>query len=249
MASAFTRLPFAQQQTLMSRIVARCKGVEGEPSPVVVFDLDGTLMDNRPRTLAILQELAHELRGEAHSAAEIASPRREAEELAYLLGDSLQTLGLEHPELVERAEAFWRTRFFSDHYLKHDIAIPGSVEFARACYEAGATLVYFTGRDLPLMGLGSFQSLRDLGFPIGVVGTELVCKPDAKIPDELFKRDEGPKIARIGKRRRRLRQRAGQLQRVPRDVPRRGRRLRRHAAPSGRAAARHPRSTSSPIFA
>ena len=31
----------------------------GQPSPVVVFDLDGTLMDNRPRTLAILQELAH----------------------------------------------------------------------------------------------------------------------------------------------------------------------------------------------
>jgi len=51
----------------------------------------------------------------------------------------------------------------------------------------------------PLMSLGSFQSLRDLGFPIGVVGTELVCKPDAKIPDEAFKREEGPKIARIGK--------------------------------------------------
>jgi hypothetical protein len=198
MATVFKRLPYAEQQALMSRIVARCKATPGQPSPVVVFDLDGTLMDNRPRTLAILQELAHELRAEAHTHAEIIAAAK-AENLAYLLTDTLQQLGLEHPELAERAESYWKARFFADDYLKHDIAIEGSVEFARACYEAGACLVYFTGRDLPLMGLGSFQSLRDLGYPIGVVGTELVCKPDAKIPDELFKRNEGPKLARVGR--------------------------------------------------
>jgi hypothetical protein len=198
MASAFTRLPPAEQHALMSRIVARSKSRSGEPSPVVVFDLDGTLMDNRPRTLAILHELAQQLRTEAHDSADVFAAAR-AEELAYLLGDSLKKLGVEHPELVTRAEDFWRTRFFSDHYLKHDVAIEGSVELARACYEAGAVLVYFTGRDLPLMGLGSFQSLRDLGYPIGIVGTELVCKPDARIPDEEFKRAEGPKLRRVGR--------------------------------------------------
>ncbi|MDB4933716.1 MAG: hypothetical protein JWP87_688 [Labilithrix sp.] len=200
MASAFKRLPLAEQQALMSRIVARCKATDSNPQkpPVVVFDLDGTLMDNRPRTLAILQELAHELKEEAHSAAGVFAAAQ-AEHLAYLLGDTLQKLGVDHPELAARAEAFWKTRFFSDAYLKHDVAVHGSVEFARACYEAGASLVYFTGRDLPLMGIGSFQSLRDLGYPIGVVGTELVCKPDAKIPDELFKRTEGPKLNRVGR--------------------------------------------------
>jgi hypothetical protein len=198
MATVFKRLPFAEQQALMSRIVARSKSTPGQPSPVVVFDLDGTLMDNRPRTLAILQELADELRREAHTHAEVIAAAK-AENLAYLLTDTLRKLGLEHPELAERAESFWKTRFFSDDYLKHDVAIEGSVELARACYEAGASLVYFTGRDLPLMGIGSFQSIRDLGFPIGVVGTELVCKPDAKIPDELFKRTEGPKLVRVGR--------------------------------------------------
>ena len=170
----------------------------GQPSPVVVFDLDGTLMDNRPRTLAILRELALELKGESHSAADTLAAA-EAEHLAYLLTDTLKKLGLDHPEVAGRAEEYWKTRFFSDDYLKHDVALEGSVELARACYEAGASLVYFTGRDLPLMGIGSFQSLRDLGFPIGVVGTELVCKPDAKIPDELFKRTEGPKLDRVGR--------------------------------------------------
>ncbi|MBX3186401.1 MAG: HAD family hydrolase [Labilithrix sp.] len=197
-SSAFKSLPAAEQHALMTRIVARCKSAPGEPSSVVVFDLDGTLMDNRPRTLVILQELAQELRAEAHSSAETLFAAK-AESLAYLLGDSLRLLGLEHPELVSRAESFWRERFFSDHYLRHDVALAGAVDFARACYEAGAVLVYFTGRDLPLMGLGSFQSLRDLGFPIGVVGTELVCKPDAAIPDEEFKRKEGPLLRRVGR--------------------------------------------------
>lgn len=164
---------------------------------MVVFDLDGTLMDNRPRTAIILQELAAELKREAHSAAELLAAA-EAEKLAYLVSDSLKRLGVEHPELVDRVTTYWKDRFFTDAYLKHDVAVPGSVELARACYDAGATLVYFTGRDLPAMALGSFQSLRDLGFPIGVVGTELVCKPDPKIPDEHFKREEGPRIARIG---------------------------------------------------
>ena len=194
---AFTRISFEAQRTLLDRVVARCARTPGRPPPVVVFDLDGTLMDNRPRTLAILQELAHELRAEAHSAAEVLAAAR-AEELAYLLGDSLRRLGVEHPELVDRAERFWRDRFFTDDYLRHDTAVEGAVELAQACYEAGATLVYFTGRDLPYMAVGSFRSLRDLGFPIGVAGTQLVCKSDAKIPDEAFKRDEGRKLERVG---------------------------------------------------
>jgi hypothetical protein len=198
MATVFKRLPLPEQHALLARVVARCRSTPGQPSPVVVFDLDGTLMDNRPRTLAILKELAMELRSEAHSHAEVIAAAK-ADNLAYLLTDTLRKLGIEHPELAERAEAYWKTRFFSDDYLKHDVAIPGAVELARACYESGASLVYFTGRDLPLMGLGSFQSIRDLGFPIGVVGTELVCKPDAKIPDETFKRSEGPKLLRVGR--------------------------------------------------
>lgn len=198
MGSAHRRITSAEQHALFARIVQRSRPVSGQPVPVVVFDLDGTLMDNRPRTTVILQELAAELHKEAHSAAEVLAAAK-AENLAYLLTETLQRLGIEHPKLVERAESYWRERFFSDGYLKHDIAIAGSVELARACYEAGATIVYFTGRDLPLMSLGSFQSLRDLGYPIGVIGTELVCKPDAKIPDEAFKREEGAKLTRIGK--------------------------------------------------
>ncbi len=164
----------------------------------MVFDLDGTLMDNRPRTCAILREFAETLGpGDADIAARLkaAAP----DELAYLLTDSLVRFGIVRTDLVARAEAFWRDRFFADDHLRHDVEVPGAVAFAHACYEAGATLVYLTGRDLPLMGIGSFRSLRDLGFPIGVPGTELVLKPDAQMPDEAFKRLEAPKLARVGR--------------------------------------------------
>lgn len=194
----YVRLDAAGQRALLDRIVTRCAPQRGEPSPVVVFDLDGTLMDNRPRTVRILHELGQSWQAKEPQMAErllAAAP----DKLAYLLSDSLAKLGVTRTDLVAEAEIFWRDRFFVDGYLKHDVEVPGAGPFARACYDAGAVLVYFTGRDLPQMGVGSFASLRDLGFPIAVAGTELVCKPDANMPDEAFKRMVGPSIARVGR--------------------------------------------------
>lgn len=193
----YKRLSFADQSALLTRIVARSQKNPGAAAPVVVFDLDGTLFDNRPRTIEILRELAAAWRTKAPAQADklaLAKP----EQLRYLLTDSLAALGIETIELVAEAEVFWRERFFKDGYLKYDVPLPGAVDFAKDCYKQGALLVYFTGRDLPLMGAGSFASLRDCGFPIGVVGTELVLKPDAAMPDEAFKRMVGPELARVG---------------------------------------------------
>jgi hypothetical protein len=191
------RLTAERQKTLLDRVVERCGANGKSRTPVVVFDLDGTLMDNRPRTAIILRELAERWRERDPVAAKKLDGAR-PEDLAYLLTDSLARLGITRTELVRDAEVFWRERFFTDGYLSHDVEVPGAAAFARDCYAAGGILVYFTGRDLPLMGLGSFASLRDLDFPIGVPGTELVLKPDANMPDEAFKRMSGPSLARVG---------------------------------------------------
>jgi hypothetical protein len=195
---AYRRLARAEQSALLRDLLSRCARRPGDPSPVLVFDLDGTLMDNRPRTCVILRELGE--RWSSRHPALAAKLRGVAvDDLAYLLTESLTRLGVTQTEAVAEAEAFWRERFFVDGYLVHDVALAGSVEFVRAAYEAGGNIVYLTGRDLPLMGIGSFRSLRDLGFPIGVPGTELVLKPDAAMPDEAFKRLEAPKLARVGR--------------------------------------------------
>jgi hypothetical protein len=195
---SFTRLSARQQAALLTDIVERCAHTPGDrPAPVVVFDLDGTLMDNRPRTSAILREVG--LRWEKREP-EIAKRLRDAapDALAYLLTDTLARLGVTRSDLIADAEEYWRARFFRDEHLVHDVALPGAVDFAKACYDAGAILVYLTGRDLPLMGIGTFRSLRDLGFPIGVAGTEVILKPDASMPDEAFKRFAAPELARVG---------------------------------------------------
>jgi beta-phosphoglucomutase-like phosphatase (HAD superfamily) len=201
--SPYPRLPFAEQSALLARIIARSAHVPSsaptaESAPLVVFDLDGTLMDNRPRTVAILRELADSW-GDREP--ELAARLRNADpaSLAYLMTDTLALLGVTKSEVVAEAQEFWRTRFFRDEHLVHDVALAGAVDFARECYAAGAVLMYLTGRDLPLMGLGTFRSLRDLGFPIGVAGTEVVLKPDAAMPDEAFKRLIAPTLARVGR--------------------------------------------------
>jgi len=193
----YVRLPAPRRRTLLDRIIVRSARGPAAGAPVVVFDLDGTLLDNRPRTLAIFHELAETWAGrEPDIAARLRGA--EASRLAYHVSDSLGMLGITREELVKEAFEFWRARFFTDGYLRHDVEVPGAAAFARACYEQGATLVYLTGRDLPLMGVGTFMSLRDRGFPIGVAGTELVLKPRADMPDAEFKCYEAPRLARVG---------------------------------------------------
>ncbi len=194
----YVRLSATEQTTLLDGIVARARAVrEKGGSPVVVFDLDGTLMDNRPRTIRILHELAHtwsEKYPEASASLREAHPDR----TVYALSETLDRVGVRGAELIELAETFWKERFFFDEHLVHDTALAGSVSFAKDCHEAGARLAYVTGRDLPNMSLGTWKSLRDLGFPIGVVGTELILKSDAAIPDEEFKRLLAPKLSALG---------------------------------------------------
>lgn len=193
---SYTRLDLAAQDKLLRSIVSRSAPQAGKRASVI-FDLDGTLLENRPRTAVIFEELGREWarRGLAEAKhLQDVSPSR----LAYLVSHSLEALGVTNASLIKEAEQFWKERFFVDAYLGHDTALSGAVAFARACYDAGANLVYFTGRDLPKMALGSFASLRDAGFPIGVSGTELVLKPSFDMPDEAYKRDAAGELSRVG---------------------------------------------------
>lgn len=191
------RLPPAERAALLRSVVDRVRSQSARSPAVVVFDLDGTLMDNRPRVVAILHELAAAWRTR-HPAAAEACARAQADDIGYGFIANLRRLGVVEPGLHEEGLAFWKARFFQDPHVKHDVEILGARAYVKACYEAGAVVVYLTGRDLPNMALGSFASLRDLGFPIGVIGTELVVKPTFEMPDAEFKRAVAPGLERLG---------------------------------------------------
>ena len=193
----YPALPLADQQRLLRSIVDRAAELaRAGDHPVVVFDLDGTLLDNRPRTAAIFRELATEW-APHHPEDALALSGAVAEKVVYGVTGSLRRLGL-RPERHAEVTDYWKARFFRDAHLSHDEPLAGAAELVRALYDVGTQIVYLTGRDLPNMSIGTWASLRDNGFPIGVVGTSLVCKPDFDTPDESFKREVLPLVARLG---------------------------------------------------
>ncbi len=191
--------PLPNQVVLLEGILARiveCQ-TDGARAPLVVFDLDATLFDNRPRTLQILSEYASEVVGEYPDVAEALQSLR-IDTIRYLLTDTLRGCGIAHADIVRDVTSYWRHRFFADEYIRYDDPTPGAADYVRFCYDAGAVIVYLTGRDIPAMLLGTAASLRDTGFPIGVAGTEMILKPDAGMGDEAFKRGALPTLSRVG---------------------------------------------------
>lgn len=165
--------------------------------PVVVFDLDGTLYDNRPRTLRIAHAYAANL-GEAERVDAEKILALTVADLKYRLDDSMRPSGISEP-VIKGAQAHWFKRFFTDAACADDVPVRWAVRFVRACYERGATVVYLTGRDIPNMLVGTVRTLRDDGFPIGVPGVELILKPTFEENDTVFKQGVLSRIGALGR--------------------------------------------------
>ncbi len=176
-------------------VIERCRtptasAGEGARRAVVVFDLDGTLFDNGPRTWQILVDFAESTlaggQGPALRRSLDGLPRKN---LPYLLTDTLARCGVDDAVIVERAQKFWRERFFTDDYQRFDEPLPGAVRFADELFRAGASLVYLSGRDAPNMLVGCVSSLRTHGFPVGIPRTAVVLKHAWEDTDLDFKRE------------------------------------------------------------
>ena len=168
-------------------------------TPVVIFDLDDTLINTRERNLRILRDLAAEpatlsrFPAAAERLAEI-GPRN----IRYLLKDTLATLQLTDEAFVEAANNYWLAHFFTNAYCAHDRPNPGAARYVRWLVNEGATVVYLTGRDTPRMGKGTASNLRELGFPIDGPKAILMMKPSAQGDDLAFKISRFQTIAQLG---------------------------------------------------
>ncbi|ASD62755.1 hypothetical protein B9G79_03825 [Bdellovibrio bacteriovorus] len=158
---------------------------------LAVFDLDSTLFDVSPRLERILLDFA-------------ASPlnqKKFPEQVALLkniktlrtdwgIVGALTRAGLDghHPEFQEAVKAYWQKSFFSNHYLQFDAPYDGAVEFVNAVSDAGADVVYLTGRDVERMGGSSGEVIAQWGFPLNEKA-KLVLKPHRSMDDAKFKTD------------------------------------------------------------
>lgn len=172
------------------------KEISSQPpsSSLVVFDLDSTLYDLAIRVTAILDRYARTPENQNRFPAECeALTRVEIHKGDWGLTEPLERLGIKtnsHPEFVKHVQEAWARGFFSNEYLRHDLPLPGAVQFVIDVLSAGAHVIYLTGRDIPRMELGTRQSLLETGFPLNDVSARMVLKPVAGLNDATFKADE-----------------------------------------------------------
>ena len=164
---------------VLSAVLARAQQL-GDRG-LVAFDLDSTLLDNRPRQAKILRAFG----------AHIGDPRLLRALPIHIDGwdpaIALRKLGvpeMEHPTLLEAYKPFWRERFFTSEACLDDVAIPGAASFLNTLALTTVKIAYVTGRHEG-MRPGTIASLRREEMP--VQGTHLIMKPRFEIADDEWK--------------------------------------------------------------
>jgi hypothetical protein len=157
---------------------------------VVIFDLDSTLLDNRPRQARILREFGRERRLPALEAA------RPEHVDSWDLTRAMRNAGFADAETwAQEARRFWRRRFFTSEYCAGDEAIVGAVDYVRSI---NGLVVYCTGRHEE-MRRGTLASFERLGFPLPGERVKLLMKPTSDIHDDDYKISACDEIRALGK--------------------------------------------------
>ncbi len=172
----------ADQVRILAAALERARSAA--PRGLVVFDLDSTLLDNRPRQARILQDY-----GRTAGLPALLGARTEHVR-GWDLEAALLRAGLSVGELRRHHAAFrrfWAERFFTSAYCQLDVPLPGAPEFVRAVAAAGARVTYVTGRPA-WMEDGTRDVFRRFGFPLpDGARTHLLMKPGDGLSDDAWK--------------------------------------------------------------
>ena len=152
--------------------------------PAAAFDLDSTVLSNKPRQARIVREFGRE-RG-------IAELTRcgPGSIVTWDLRDTMQACGLSREEAeryVRDLRRFWLDRFFTSEYCREDEPIPGAAAYLRRALGAGGQILYVTGRHVG-MEAGTLDAFRRAGFPMPDGSrVELWLKPRLSDDDDRWK--------------------------------------------------------------
>ena len=183
----------AEQAGILGEVLA---GVRARaPDGVAVFDLDSTILDNRPRQARILAEY-----GEA---ADLPALLRAGPEhwRGWDLAAALRAAGLSAGEAERHVgpfRRFWAARFFTSEYCRGDVPVPGAPAFVREVVLAGGRVVYVTARPADMVD-GTLEAFRRAELPLpDQRRVFLYMKPLAALGDDAWKDAACSEVERLG---------------------------------------------------
>jgi hypothetical protein len=180
---------------LLERIHARARELAGRG--VVAFDLDSTLLDNRPRQARIVREY-----GASHRVPALMTCRPDHFDSGWNVRAALIKCGVP-AEQVETFFAdfrrYWQERFFTSDYCVDDVAVRGAPTYLQRLAQTGTQIRYVTGRH-EAMRAGTVTSMRREGLPLAPAGgaIALMMKPDQAMDDDDFKRAAHGELGKLG---------------------------------------------------
>jgi hypothetical protein len=153
----------------------------------VVFDLDSTVFDNRPRQARIVREY-----GVANDLAAL----RGCQPMHFTSGWSLEAAALacglsagDYRLHAAALKAYWAERFFTSEYCQDDIEVLGAPRFLQALVKTGVKVLYVTGRHEE-MRAGTVRCLQKCAMPLPSAdgAVLLLMKPTLREDDDAYKR-------------------------------------------------------------
>jgi beta-phosphoglucomutase-like phosphatase (HAD superfamily) len=165
------------------------------PEGVCVFDLDSTVLDNRPRQARILADYGRTA-GEP-----LLLEARPEHFQGWNLAAALANAGLAQEEVrahLRPFRRFWDEWFFTSAYCRLDAPIPGAPAFLGAVAGAGARIAYVTGRPRSMLD-GTLAAFRRAEMPVPDDRRVVLLMKDApELKDDAWKRRACATIARLG---------------------------------------------------
>ncbi len=167
------------------------------PRGLLVFDLDSTVFDNRPRQARILREFGH---------ARHLAPLTQCQPWHFSSGWDLRgatnACGLapaQSEEIYADLKAFWQERFFTSDYCRTDIEVVGAPRYLHALDYAKSRVIYVTGRHEG-MREGTEACLERCRMPMPSHGgqVQLLMKPELMADDDAFKREAHEQLKSMG---------------------------------------------------
>jgi hypothetical protein len=167
-----------------------------QPGAVVVFDLDSTLLDNRPRQAHILREY-----GAEHGLEPLAACQAEHWN-GWDVKIAMRNAGLDEAGIeVHHApfRAYWHERFFTSEYCVLDRPLAGAVDYLAAVRQTGAIVAYVTGRH-EAMRAGTVECFarHAMATPDGDQ-VRLLMKPTLEEHDDAYKARTYAALRTIGR--------------------------------------------------